>query len=114
MRTLALLLALTLTGTAALADTIIFPDKARRYADKSVTVRGVIAHVRDKGSMVVLDFGGNPRTGLALAVYPSAVQAYSNADTLPGKTVDVTGTVRIKAGQPWIEVRAPSQLFIKE
>jgi len=113
-RALSLLLMLAVLATAARADTIIFPSQARRYADRQVTVRGVIAHVRDQGSVVWLDFGGKAPNRLSLAVYPSAVTAFNDSATLMSKTVDVTGTVRLKSGQPWIEVRAPSQLFVKD
>lgn len=114
MRAFSAFLALLVLGSAACADTIIYPNQARRYADRQVTVRGPIAHVDDRHSMVVMDFGGNARNRLSLAVYPSAVSAFNDSAAMAGKTVDVTGVVRMRGGQPWIEVRSPSQLFVKE
>ena len=116
MKTRALLCTLLLASLApALADTIIYPRQARNYAGRTVTVRGAVDGVHDAGKVVYLYLDGRgQRSALTVAIYPSAVGDFTNSIEFPGKSVEVSGVVRLQGGRAQIEVRTPHQIFVKD
>ncbi|HWA69280.1 MAG TPA: hypothetical protein VG821_05545 [Rhizomicrobium sp.] len=107
-------LALALVSPS-LADTLISPRQARTNVGRAVTVRGSVDGVHDAGKVVYLYMGGRaPGTRLTVAIYPSAVQDFNNSVDFPGKSLEVSGIVRLQNGRPQIDVRTPHQIFTKD
>jgi DNA/RNA endonuclease YhcR with UshA esterase domain len=92
----------------------ISPTDAKNYVGKSVTVEG-IASVHTTGSgMTFIDLGGKgkgaPFTGV---IFKDQASVFSNVSSYEGKTVDVTGTVKLYDGSPEIVLDKPDQLSVK-
>jgi hypothetical protein len=107
---------LLLTAAApAFADTIIYPRQARSYANRSVTVRGVVDGVHDAGKVVYLYLDGRgQKSALTVAIYPGAVGDFTNSVEFPGKSVEVSGVIRLQGARAQIDVRTPHQIFVKD
>ncbi len=106
---------LLLGMTAAQAETLIAPSQARRHVGQQVTVRGSVDGVHDTRKVIYLYMGGRaPRNALSIAIYPAAVQDFNNSVEFPGKSVEVSGVVRLQNGKPQIDVNTPHQIFVKD
>jgi DNA/RNA endonuclease YhcR with UshA esterase domain len=114
--TKSLVLALGLVAIAfpALAATIA-PDEAHAHVGQTVTVEGVVSDVHTARSGVTfLDMGGRyPHNSFTAVIFKSAAGKFSHVASLDGKTVDVTGRVRLYHGNPEIILNDPSQLKTK-
>lgn len=83
-------------------------DSAPRYEGKRVVVRGKITGVRKSASAVVLSMGGK----LDVVIFPDDLANFTffgidPAGYYTGKTVEVTGRVKMRRGTPGITVNHP-------
>ena len=87
---------------------LIDVESAPRYEGKRIVVRGKITRVRKSGSAVVLSMGGK----LDVVIFPDDLANFTYfgidpADYYTGKTVEVTGRVKMRRGTPGIAIGHP-------
>jgi len=89
---------------------------SRRQVGQTVTVEGVVSevHTAASGRATFIDIGGRyPNNTFTAVIFSRDVTKFSNVDALNGKTVDITGPVRLHNGKPEIILNDPGQLKAK-
>jgi DNA/RNA endonuclease YhcR with UshA esterase domain len=113
MRRLFLLaLGLVLVALPALAGTIA-ASEARGHVGQTVTVEGKVSnvHTARRSGVTFIDIGGRyPDNAFTAVIFKRDAGKFSGLPALVGKTVDVTGAVRLYRGKPEIILTAASQL----
>jgi DNA/RNA endonuclease YhcR with UshA esterase domain len=97
-----------------LAQTIS-PKETASHVGKSVIVQGVVdeVHTSDRGN-VFLNMGGHyPDQAFTGFIRARDAGALSNVRSYQGKTVNVSGTIKLYKGKPEIELQSPSKLSAK-
>ena len=112
MKVFALFLGLGLALAAASAPSLaqtqmpaIAAADAKAHVGQTVTVEGVVSevHTAASGRATFIDIGGRyPNNTFTAVIFSRDVTKFSNVDALNGKTVDVTGPVRLHNGRPEI------------
>ena len=119
LRGLGLGLGFALAAAPALAQTqmpAIAAADAKAHVGQTVTVEGVVSevHTAASGRATFIDFGGRyPNNTFTAVIFSRDVTKFSNVDALDGKTVDVTGPVRLHNGRPEIILNDPGQIKAK-
>lgn len=117
MRRLALALLFAATAAPVLAQTpTIAPAAAKDHVGEQVTIEGVVAEVHHaaSGRATFIDIGGSyPNNPFAAVIFESDAGKFPNVDALDGKTVDVTGRIRLYRGAPEIILNDPGQIKAK-
>jgi DNA/RNA endonuclease YhcR with UshA esterase domain len=111
--TLALLVALS--AVPALAETIPAAE-AKNHIDKDVTVEGVVSEVHHaaSGRAIFIEIGGRyPNNPFSAVIFKDHFSKFPTADSLAGKTVDVTGRIKDYRGRAEIILDDPDQLKVK-
>ncbi len=114
MKITSLLLGLCLLSTPAFAQTIP-PQDAASHVGKSVTVRGVVdeVHTSNRGN-VFLNMGGHyPNQAFTGFIRARNAATFPNVQSYQGKTVSITGALKLYKGSPEIELDSASQLSAK-
>jgi DNA/RNA endonuclease YhcR with UshA esterase domain len=103
-----------LTAIPALAETIQ-PADAGKHVGQTVTVEGAVSNVHTTGSgMTFIDMGGRyPDNPFTAVIFSDEVDKFPNVDDLDGKTVDITGLVRLYKNKPEIILKSADQIKIK-
>lgn len=98
-------------GPNAVAATIS-PEEASKHLGKMEEVRGVVAQIgHARSGVIFLDFGEPyPNETFAAVIFSDSVSAFPNVEQLAGKTISVSGTVKLYGGRPEIILRSPSQI----
>ncbi len=109
--------ALAAVPAPALAQTqMIAAADAKTHIGQTVTVEGVVGevHTAASGRATFIDTGGRyPNNTFTAVIFSRDVTKFSNVDALNGKTVDVTGPVRLHNGKPEIILNDPGQIKAK-
>ena len=117
MRRLALAVLFATTAAPVLAQTpTIAPAAAKDHVGEQVTVEGVVAEVHHaaSGRATFIDIGGRyPNNPFAAVIFESGAGKFPNVDALNGKTVDVTGRIRLYRGAAEIILDDPGQIKTK-
>jgi DNA/RNA endonuclease YhcR with UshA esterase domain len=110
MKTLVLALGLVLTAAPAFAETIR-PDEALGRIGQIVTVEGIVSevHTAASGRATFIDMGARYQNN----VFVDDASKFPNVESLNGKTVDITGSVRLYKGKPEIILNDAAQIKIK-
>jgi DNA/RNA endonuclease YhcR with UshA esterase domain len=112
----AVILALALASIAmpALAQTIA-PADAGKHVGQTVTVEGAVSNVHTTGSgMTFIDMGGRyPDNPFTAVIFSDDAGKFPDADEFDGKTVDITGPVRLYKGKAEIILKSADQIKIK-
>ena len=107
------------TAAPSLAQTqmpAIAAADAKAHVGQTVTVEGVVSevHTAASGRATFIDIGGRyPNNTFTAVIFSRDVTKFSNVDALNGKTVDVTGPVRLHNGRPEIILNDPGQIKAK-
>ncbi len=115
MKILVSVLGLALTAAPALAETIA-PSDTQKYVGKPVTVEGVVSEVHHaaSGKVTFVDMGGRyPDNAFAGVILSDDAGKFPDVDSLDGKTVDVTGTIKLYQGRTEIILNDPTQIKAK-
>ena len=86
---------------------------AKAHVGQTVTVEGVVSevHTAASGRATFIDIGGRyPNNTFTAVIFSRDV---SNVDAFNGKTVDITGPVRLHNGRPEIILDDPGQIKAK-
>jgi len=113
MRILTAFLVALLTATAALAETISVTDVGT-HVGQTVTVEGVVSGVYTARSGVTfIDMGGPyPNNLFAGVIFKGDAVTVGDVSGLRGKTVDLTGTIKLYKGKPEIILKSPDQIGV--
>ncbi len=114
MRAIVLALGLALTATAALAQTIP-PTDAKAHVGQTVTVEGTVSDVHTgRSGVTFIEMGGRyPNNVFTAVIFAGDASKFPNVDSLDGKTVAITGPVRLYRGQPEIILNDAAQIKAK-
>jgi DNA/RNA endonuclease YhcR with UshA esterase domain len=115
MKAFIVALLFTMTAAPALAETIPAAE-AKNHIDKDVTVEGVVSEVHHaaSGRAIFIEIGGRyPSNQFSAVIFKDNFNKFSTADSLAGKTVDVTGQIKDYRGRPEIILEDPAQLKVK-
>jgi DNA/RNA endonuclease YhcR with UshA esterase domain len=117
MRRLALAVLFAAAATPALAQTsAIAPAAAKDHVGEQVTVEGVVSEVHHaaSGRTTFIDIGGRyPNNPFAAVIFESDAAKFPNIDAFGGKTVDITGRIRLYRGAPEIILSDPGQIKVR-
>ena len=105
MRTLAIGVILLMATAASAQGTALIPaEEAGEHVDETVTVKGVVTHVRVlNDGTVLLDFGPYyPSQVFSAVIRKADWTTFPDATKLTGKTVLVSGTIIRSNGTPQI------------
>jgi DNA/RNA endonuclease YhcR with UshA esterase domain len=115
MKALLLALWLTLTAAPAFAQTIS-PLEAKDHVGQNVTVEGTVSEVDHaaSGKMIFIDMGGHyPNNVFAGVIFIDDAGKFPGVDSLDGKVVDITGTIKFYQGRTEIILNDPAQIKAK-
>ncbi len=87
---------------------------AAQYVGQQITVQGEIVRTYDSGKVTFLNFDNDYRNTLTIVIFPSLYDAFPEppAAHFEGKTVEVTGVVKMYEGAPEIVIEDPAQIRI--
>ena len=115
MRAFVLALGFILAPILARAETIA-PSDTQKYVGKSVTVEGPVNEVHHavSGKVIFVDMGGRyPNNTFAGVIFSDDASKFPDVDSLGGKTVDITGTIKLYQGRTEIILNDPAQMKVK-
>jgi DNA/RNA endonuclease YhcR with UshA esterase domain len=93
----------------------ISPTEAQSHAGQSVTVEGTVSNVHKiPNGITFIDMGGKfPENTFTAVILAADAAKFPEMTSLNGKTVDVTGEVRLYKGKPEILLKDPAQIKAK-
>ena len=106
---------LTFAPALALADTIA-PADTPQHVGQSVTVEGVVSEVNttDRSGVTFVDMGGHyPNNAFTAIIFQADASKFPNVGALQGKTIDVTGTIKLYKGKTEIFLNDAAQIKLK-
>jgi DNA/RNA endonuclease YhcR with UshA esterase domain len=115
MKALILVFGFALTAIPAVAATIT-PPEAKAHVGEIVTVEGIVSEVHHaaSGKVTFIDMGGRyPNNAFAAVIFADDASKFPIVDSLEGKTVDISGSIRLYKGKPEIILNDPTQLKAK-
>jgi DNA/RNA endonuclease YhcR with UshA esterase domain len=118
MKSVIVFLGFTFAAAPALAQTQaqpIAPAEAMAHVGQSVTVEGAVSNVFvARSGITLLDIGGRyPDNPFTAVIFASDAGKFPDVKTLGGKTVDVSGPVKLYKGKPEIVVSDAAQIKAK-
>ncbi len=111
---LGLSLALMLPITAVRAETVP-ANQAQAHVGQVVTVKGAVSGIHKSNSgATFLDIGGQyPNNAFAAVIFKDDAGKFPDVGAFGGKTVEVTGSIRLYQGRPEIILNDPAQIKAK-
>lgn len=112
MRTLILTLGFALLAAPALAETIQ-PTDAAAHVGQTVTVAGTVSevHTSTRSGATFVNMGGRyPDDAFTGVIFSEDASKFPGVEALSGKTVEITGLVRLHKGKPEIVLKDRAQL----
>ncbi|MGC9953219.1 MAG: nucleotide-binding protein [Rhizomicrobium sp.] len=112
MRAPVAILGLILLATPSVAQTI-HPADARAHVGQTVTVEGVVSEVYNaaRTNTTFIDMGGiYPNNVFTAVIFREDASVFPDVEALYGRTVDVTGAIRLYKGIPEIILNSADQL----
>ncbi len=102
-------------GLSAAESIFCTPAQAADHLGKYATVTGIVAevHTTAKGN-VMLQFGGQyPKQVFSVVIFAGDRSKFDDLNALLGKTVSVTGSIRLYQEKPEIIVKRRDQLKVQ-
>ncbi|HEY1978446.1 MAG TPA: hypothetical protein VGH13_00040 [Xanthobacteraceae bacterium] len=106
---------LTLAPASALADPIA-PADTPQHVGQSVTVEGVVSEVNttDRAGVTFVDMGGHyPDNAFTAVIFKADAGKFPDVAALAGKTIDITGTIKLYKGKTEIFLNDAAQIKVK-
>jgi len=107
-------LALMLTTNVVRAETVP-ANQAQAHIGQVVTVEGAVSGIhKSNAGVTFLDIGGQfPNNAFAAVIFKDDAGKFPDVGAFGGKTVDVTGSIRLYQGRPEIILNDPAQIKTK-
>ena len=102
-----------LLGALAAASGPTSPLKVSGSVGHFGTVEGVVSevHVASRSGVTFIDMGGHyPDNTFTAVIWPEDAGKFPNVEALDGKTVKITGPLRLYQGREEIILKDPEQL----
>jgi DNA/RNA endonuclease YhcR with UshA esterase domain len=115
MKTILLTPFIILSATPALAETIP-PSEAQAHVGQTATVEGIVSEVHHatSGRATFIDMGGRyPNNVFTAVIFADDAPKFPDVDSLQGKTIDITGTIKLYNKRPEIILNDAEQIKIK-
>jgi DNA/RNA endonuclease YhcR with UshA esterase domain len=112
VRLAALLNSALAAPSPALAETVA-PSAASSHVGLTVTVKGTVddVHTASRSGVTFIDLGGRyPNNAFTAVIFSQDAGKFPDVGSLRGRTVEITGRVRLYKRKPEIFLRAASQL----
>lgn len=101
------LMALVMPATAA----VLTPTDVSKHIGETATVEGTANIYQARSGVTFVDLGGSGRSApFTGVIFKEKVSAFPNITSYSGKTVDITGQIRLYRGKPEIILDSPDQL----
>jgi DNA/RNA endonuclease YhcR with UshA esterase domain len=115
MKTLVLAFGFVIVAAPAFAQAIA-PADAKAQVGKTVTVEGMVdnVHTTAAGNTYIDMAGHYPNNTFAAVIFAADTSKFSNVTALKGKTVDITGPVKLYKDKPEIILKSADQLKPKQ
>ncbi|MFX4296596.1 nucleotide-binding protein [Pseudosulfitobacter pseudonitzschiae] len=103
-----------LLAAPAQAETISARD-APQYIGQEMTVEGVVSQVSSSsGGTTFINFGGRyPNHTFYGVIFRNSASHFSGVHALEGKTVAISGTLKLYKGKPQIILSSPNQIKVR-
>ena len=114
MRIMPLAFLVVLLTSPALAGTVSAAD-ASKHLGQTVTVKDIVSgiHTARSGSATFINMGGAyPNNAFTAVIFESDAAAVGDVSGLVGKTVGITGQIKLYKGTPEIVVKTKSQITV--
>jgi DNA/RNA endonuclease YhcR with UshA esterase domain len=114
MKRLVLAFGLALIAAPAFAQAIQ-PADAKGHVGQTVTVEGTVDNVHTTAAgNTYIDIGGRyPNNTFTAVIFSKDTSKFTNVTALKGKTVDITGPVKLYKDKPEIILNSADQLKTK-
>ena len=92
------------------------PEQAASHVGKAVTVEGTVSevHAARSGSATFIDMGGAyPGNAFTAVIFSSDMAAVGDVSDLAGKTVDISGTIRLYRDKPEMVITVRDQIKVR-
>ncbi len=112
MKRLILSLGFALLAAPALAETIQ-PTDAAAHVGQTITVAGTVSevHTSARSGAIFINMGGSyPNDAFTGVIFSEDASKFPSVQALSGKTVEITGAVRLHKGKPEIILKDAAQL----
>jgi DNA/RNA endonuclease YhcR with UshA esterase domain len=111
MKTLVLAFGFAIITGPAFAQAIA-PADAKAQVGKTVTVEGMVDNVHTTAAgNTYIDMGGHyPNNTFAAVIFSADTSKFANVTALKGKTVDITGPIKLYKDKPEIILKSADQL----
>lgn len=96
-------------------DDVITPGAASSYVGQTVTIRGFVGDVHvTRGGVTFIDMGGRyPDNAFTAVIFDEDKMEFPNVASLDGRTIEITGRVRLHRGKPEIVLRSAEQMKVR-
>lgn len=96
------------------AQKVYSPDQAKSLVDSVVTIKGEVSQVSTtKGGQIYLNMGGRyPNNSFSAVILRNNTSKFENSKDYEGKTVEITGKVKIYNNMPEIVLEKKEQIKI--
>ena len=105
---------LVLLCAPALAETVSAADAAK-HVGQTVTVQDTVTgvHTARSGSATFINMGGTyPNDAFTAVIFEGDAAAVGDVNGLDGRTVGITGKIKLYKGKPEIIVKSASQIVV--
>jgi len=103
---------LILTTAPSLAQKIYTSSEAINHIGEFASVKGNVhqVYISSKGNIFLNIDGTYPNNPFSVVIFKSNAHKFPNIKSLEGKTIIVTGTIKLYRGKPEIIVNNPNQI----
>ncbi len=102
-------------AVSATRDDVITPAAASSYMGQTVTIRGVVSDVHvTRADVTFIDMGGRyPDNAFTAVIFAENDGEFPHVRSLDGRTIEITGRVRLHRGKPEIVLRSAEQMKVR-
>lgn len=112
-----LVLASAMPSSVAHAQKTVSAQEASRHVGETVTVTGIVGDVghSQRSNTTFVNFGEPfPNHSFTAVIFASAASLFPDVDSWKGKTLRVTGVVKVYRGKPEIILNSPAQVTVSK
>jgi DNA/RNA endonuclease YhcR with UshA esterase domain len=95
----------------ALRPGTVAPGDAQYHVGQTITVEGTVSEVHIADRATFLNMGGAyPDEEFTGVIFPDYEKLFPSISGLEGRTIDITGTVKLYRGRPEIDLTSADQI----
>ena len=100
----------------ATSNIVITPEEASSHVGQTVTIRGEVAdiHAAHSAGVTFIDMGGSyPNNAFTAVIFADDAAGFADVTSLAGRTVEITGHLRLYRGKPEIVLTRAKQMTVQ-